>query len=762
MRLRDLTVKGITTFRESTHIDFEALGPGIIALAGANGSGKSSLLEAPYACLYGEAPGYPGSLYGIATGADSSIEIGVANERANYRALVSIDAVHQKSEAYLFDEDGQPVTNGKLREFYAAVEQRFGSAKMMLACALKSRRRRGSFLTASKAERKDLVCEALGMEQLQALSEAAHAKVKAGELALERLRGQLAEAEAELARIATTVSIDDLQVERVRLEVEITTAQVDLEVARTAHADLQTRHALALEVEKQRAAKMREAATVAGQIGDLEGKLAGIPKDRERADDRAGAAILEAEDAAAHLPQCRAAADALPAAKTRRAEAQGGLRERNTELREARETLLAKTKETGKAAAIRTRLSAAQRQAGLLGEVPCTASESWQGYDPGDAHAQPAIDLAGSCPLLADARAGQAAIAGIERELAGVEALEAGLSEYQHAVDQAEAAVRAAQAALNEAQEAVEGLEPLAAGVAAAEAAVKRAAEVRQDLEETLASLGAREQEYQAQIDALTAKRSDLLHEVAGMEGDVEAANLDSEMKDAAQQGTALKARVAEFQDQLQDVVRAIAQAEAESKRRTELEQRTTDARAAADQLAGELGEWGILERAFGRDGIQALLIDAAGPELSSLTNELLTSCFGPRFSVKFITQVPKASGKGDKEVFDVSVVDNDRGREAAADRYSGGEETILDEAISLALAIYVSRYSGHSYRTIWRDEATGLLDQQNAQRYVAMLRRARVLAGAEQIVMVAQQSEVYEAADAVLWVQDGRVEVRT
>jgi DNA repair protein SbcC/Rad50 len=763
MRLRQVSLKGITRFREPVRIDFAALPEGLIALAGPNGAGKSTLLEAPYATLYGEMATRPGSLYGVATGRDATLEMSFENG-AGYRALVSVDAIANRAEAYLFAEDGTPITDGKMRSYAAEVEKRFGSAKLMLAAALSAQNHRGSFLELSKADRKDLLCSVLDVAGLQCLSEAARAKVKAGELQLERLRGQLAEAEAELARIATTVSIEDLQVERARLEAEITTAQADLEVARERYADLQTRHALALEAEKQRAAKMREAATIAGQIGDLEGKLAGIPKERERAEDRAGAAILEAEDAAARLPEYRAAADSLPAAKTRRAEAQGDLRERNTELREAREILLGKTRETGKAAAIRTRLSAAQRQAELLGEVPCTDAEVWTREGAiADGAVSETVPLSALCPLLADARIAQGAIEGLQADLLCVEALEAGLPEYQHAVDHAEAAVRAAQAALNEAQEGTERLEPLAAGMAAAEAAVKRAAEVRQALEETLTSLSAREQEYQTQIDTLKAKRSDLLHEVAGMEGDVEAANLDSEMKDAAQQGTALKSRVAEFQDQLQDIVRAIAQAEAEAKRRTELEERTTDARAAADQLAGELGEWGILERAFGRDGIQALEIDAAGPELSALTNELLTSCFGPRFELRFVTQAPKASEKGAmKEVFDVQVIDHDRGREGAVDSLSGGEKTVVSEAISLALAIYVGRHSGRRYETLFRDETAGQLDPDNAQRYVAMLRRARVMAGAHQVVFIAQQPEVWQAADAVLYLQDGKVEVRT
>ncbi len=183
--------------------------------------------------------------------------------------------------------------------------------------------------------------------------------------------------------------------------------------------------------------------------------------------------------------------------------------------------------------------------------------------------------------------------------------------------------------------------------------------------------------------------------------------------------------------------------------------------RGTEGDLEQELGEWAILERALGRDGIQALEIDAAGPELSALTNELLTSCFGERFEVRFVTQIPRADGKGAKEVFDVQVIDHDRGREGAVDSLSGGEKTIVSEAISLALAIYTGRHGGHRFETLFRDETAGQLDPDNAARYVAMLRRARVVGGFRQVIYIAQQPEVWQAADAVLWCEGGRVEVR-
>jgi exonuclease SbcC len=758
MRLRKLALKGITRF-DQAEIDFAALGEGLIAIAGANGAGKTSILEAPFAALYGEFPTRPGSLYGVAHGKDARLELEVDNGQP-YRVLVAVDAEHQRSEAYLYNGDGTPLTSGKVRDYAAEVERRFGSARLMLSAALSCQSKRGSFLDLSKADRKDLLAEILDTGGLQRLAEAARAKAKAGELALERLRGQLAEAEAELQRLAGAGSTEDLRVQRARIQAELATAQADLEVARTRYADLQTRHALAVEAEKRREAKAKDIVRLHAEVAALKAKTEGVPTEVTRARERAKAAIANAEEEALYLPKYRSAAAAMPKARERRVTAQTDLTTAEQALRQVREDLLAKTKETGKAAGIRVKLAAAQRQAGLLGEVPCTSSEAWQGYDPGDAHAQPAIGLSATCPLLADARAAKEAIAALEAELADVEALEADLHGYQQAVDEADAAVRGARQSLAEAQAEVERLEPLAARVAGAQAAQTRAGELREQLEETLASLAAREAEYREQLEALTAKRTALVVELETMQA-ANAAAIKAELDACGADGHRLKGAVDQSQAELGKLVQAITLAEAEAQRRSELEQRAAGARQQAASLEFDLGDWVTLERALGRDGIQALLIDAAGPELSSLTNELLTSCFGPRFEVKFVTQALKADGKSQKEVFDVQVVDHDHGREGAVDSLSGGEKTIVSEAISLALAIYVGRHSGRRYETLFRDETAGQLDPDNAQRYVAMLRRARVMAGAHQVVFIAQQPEVWQQADAVLYLQDGKIEVR-
>jgi exonuclease SbcC len=171
------------------------------------------------------------------------------------------------------------------------------------------------------------------------------------------------------------------------------------------------------------------------------------------------------------------------------------------------------------------------------------------------------------------------------------------------------------------------------------------------------------------------------------------------------------------------------------------------------------LASWAGLDKAFGPMGIQSLEIDAAGPSVSSLANELLFSCFGPRFSIRFVTQVPKQDG-GYKDEFDIEVKDSERNRSGSIDDISGGEKVIVSEAVGLAIALFNSSKSGISWRTLFRDEVTGALDDDNAPRYISMLRRARELGHFERVYFIAHQPRLHELADAKISVHDGKVEI--
>jgi ABC-type lipoprotein export system ATPase subunit len=82
----------------------------------------------------------------------------------------------------------------------------------------------------------------------------------------------------------------------------------------------------------------------------------------------------------------------------------------------------------------------------------------------------------------------------------------------------------------------------------------------------------------------------------------------------------------------------------------------------------------------------------------------------------------------------------------------------LLDESLRLALAIFNTQRSGVPLRTLWRDETTGALSPENADRYVAMLRRAMELGGFERCLFIAHAEQVWQQADARIFIENGAV----
>jgi exonuclease SbcC len=178
-----------------------------------------------------------------------------------------------------------------------------------------------------------------------------------------------------------------------------------------------------------------------------------------------------------------------------------------------------------------------------------------------------------------------------------------------------------------------------------------------------------------------------------------------------------------------------------------------------------DLVEWQVLAKALGREGLQTLEIDAAGPTVSAFANDLLQACYGGRFTLELVTQAPKVTkgkdGSTFKEVFEANVYDQLRGGEKRdlAD-LSGGERVIVEEVLRSSIALLVNTRNSHPIRTAWRDETTGALDAENAERYIAMLRRVQQIGGFHQILFVTHNPDCARLADAQVQVADGAVSI--
>lgn len=165
---------------------------------------------------------------------------------------------------------------------------------------------------------------------------------------------------------------------------------------------------------------------------------------------------------------------------------------------------------------------------------------------------------------------------------------------------------------------------------------------------------------------------------------------------------------------------------------------------------------------ALGTNGIQAMEIDACGPEVSGIANDLLAGSYGARFSVRIATTRETKAGNEAQDLL-IRVLDATRegGRECSIGDLSGGEQVVVDEAIRTALSIYANGHLDQPYRTLWRDEPMGALDEENARHYVDLLRAAKSLGNFHQVLVVSHNMTVVGAVDGVLKLNDGVIKFR-
>jgi exonuclease SbcC len=107
-----------------------------------------------------------------------------------------------------------------------------------------------------------------------------------------------------------------------------------------------------------------------------------------------------------------------------------------------------------------------------------------------------------------------------------------------------------------------------------------------------------------------------------------------------------------------------------------------------ADQeaLSRQVGRFKQLERAFGKDGVPALLIEQALPQIEEKANEILDRLSSGGMAVRFVTQAAYKDKRRDdmKETLDIQISDASGTRDY--EMYSGGEAFRVNFAIRLAL----------------------------------------------------------------------------
>jgi len=275
-----------------------------------------------------------------------------------------------------------------------------------------------------------------------------------------------------------------------------------------------------------------------------------------------------------------------------------------------------------------------------------------------------------------------------------------------------------------------------------------------QQLRDSIASARAEAEKLDEHMGRLEALRQDLSVESETIGSEPTSQDAARRRREAQNQIAEAEADMARIKDRREGLIRRAATLEEQIRQGKEAREQRTELETQSARLRQDVADWTLVERGFGREGIQALLIDAAGPRISTLANELLQVTFGTRFRVNLETTRLDSTGKKLLESLELRVIDSERGREGAIETLSGGEKVVVGLALRLALILHGSQGSSQ----LFLDEMDGALDAENAERFVPMLRRGMELGAIDQVVFVSHRQECQDAADHLVRIEEGRV----
>ncbi|HET8629620.1 MAG TPA: SMC family ATPase [Thermomicrobiales bacterium] len=171
--------------------------------------------------------------------------------------------------------------------------------------------------------------------------------------------------------------------------------------------------------------------------------------------------------------------------------------------------------------------------------------------------------------------------------------------------------------------------------------------------------------------------------------------------------------------------------------------------RAERARVAEEEGIYRQLAEAFGKRGIQAMIIEAAIPELQDEANAILANMPGNTMRVEFRTQ--RETQKGDTvEALDIMIGDEAGQRDYAM--YSGGESFRVNFAIRVALSKLLTRRAGAKLQTLVIDEGFGTQDARGRDGIVEAIRS--IEGDFQTILIITHINELKDAFPAQIMIE--------
>jgi len=245
------------------------------------------------------------------------------------------------------------------------------------------------------------------------------------------------------------------------------------------------------------------------------------------------------------------------------------------------------------------------------------------------------------------------------------------------------------------------------------------------------------------QIQNIKEQEEELLHQIIdGIEDEHE--KVFTELEKTRQQYAKIDKELTRITTEIQSLERLIADIDSKIKELGEL--KTSVQGKDKDRL-----EWEYLQRVCGPDGIQALELDAAGPGIEKHGNGFLEHARDYENShfdmIHFETQRLGGSGSNKKQIEDFKILCHDIRDDTWSDMsmISVGESAWVRRALHDAFGIVRAHKTNTKFLTGCSDESDAALDPEARPFYVRMLERAHNESGRYQTVIITHSAEVQD-----------------
>lgn len=540
------------------------------------------------------------------------------------------------------------------------------------------------------SERKATLANILGLDAYSELESKAKERAKAVDIDIQVVKRQVEEIQARTAgKAGMETQLQDLEMEIFNTESLISQKEAELQALVEKRATLQASELRIRDIDGQIASLEREIRSLNGQLPELQNRAENARKIVANKDvilDKA----KEAETVRQQVEQMDQVAAKHTELQLERGKLQNQLTQLNGEVTQARANL------EGSIRQLQSQLEAARKQAKPLEGLQCDNP---------------------TCQLIRGAVEAKYRIPGLETEVKSAQEFLASerykdrFAEAEERLNSELATHEVASANLQYDSTSHRDLKTRLVDLQKYEALIPRleTAQVAIDqAEQRIAEITAGVTDKQNTIGTLQIDR-------LALQGDAD------EAKELSVEISGNEAQLRIYRDQLGGLQAKQGAVKKSLDEIAELEVKQTGLTANLEALAADHRDWTDIAKACGKNGIQAMIIENAIPEIERESDNLLARMSGGRFSITLETQKASKTAKV-AETLDIKISDLELNGVRVYETFSGAEKMMVDLSIRIALSKLLTRRAGATIRTLVLDETSSALDAANRAKFLEII----------------------------------------